>query len=332
MPPSGGQNSRRRLSGWNAPPWNAPPPRFCRLAEQFPTSQVPHPQQIAAAARPDVVGHQQLAVRTEPGLGMPETALVRPRQADQLAIVVEPVNDHRTRALGDGISFEGGVDAEGVDIAAVALPEGPHVGQPQGGDRVLADLGQAVPALAIATQDLRGFGEPVQAVEPLANQPGALESRAFGDQRLAECEPGLALGLRGPVELPDRDQRRHGRDDCDQHHQRCGQRRQRSDGRIAAAPAPGPLAGRASPGEDRPVGQEPLQVLGQRTRRDVPLARLAGHRLQDDRLQVAAGSSGRSTVVSARLRSQIRSISFSRSDSSNAGRSVSISYRVDPSA
>ena len=103
-------------------------------------------------------------------------------------MVVEPVHDHRTRALGDGIPLQGGVDAERErTIAVVALPDGPHVGQPQRGDRVIADLGQAATALAIATQDLRGLGEPVQAVESLADQAGALQSRSFRDQRLAEC-------------------------------------------------------------------------------------------------------------------------------------------------
>ena len=113
---------------------------------------------------------------------MLETAPVRRRQANQLAIVVEPVHDDRTRGLDGGIPLEGGVDLEGVNIADVALPAGPHVGQPQGGHRVVADLGQAGPDLAIATQDLRSFGEPGQAVESLANQAGALESRPFRNQ------------------------------------------------------------------------------------------------------------------------------------------------------
>ena len=81
------------------------------------------------------------------------------------------------------------------------LPAHAEVGQTQGGDGMVADLGQSFPALGVGAQDLRGPGEPVQAVEPLADQPGALERRPLGDQRLAQGEPGLVLGMLGPGRL-----------------------------------------------------------------------------------------------------------------------------------
>ena len=99
---------------------------------------------------------------------------------DQLVLVVDPTHDHPAGAFGNRILFEGTVNAEGEDIAMVALPENPHVGQSRARDGVLADLGQAVTPLVISTQDSRGFGQPVQAVEPLADQPGALKSRTLG--------------------------------------------------------------------------------------------------------------------------------------------------------
>ena len=62
-----------------------------------------------------------------------------------------------------------------------------EVGQTQGGDGMVADLGQSLPALGVGSQDLRGLAEPVQAVEPLADQPRALEGRPLGEQRLTQA-------------------------------------------------------------------------------------------------------------------------------------------------
>ena len=194
MPPSGAPNSRRRPSGWNARP---SPTR--QAAEQLPASQVPDPQQFAPAPQA-VVGHQQLAVRAEGRIGIPEIAPVRPRQADQLAVVVQPAHDHRAGPLHDRVPLQGGIDADAEDVATVVLPAHAEVGQTQGGDGMVADLGQSLPALGVGAQDLRGLAEPVQAVEPLADQPGALERRPLGDQRLAQRQPGLVLGMLGPGE------------------------------------------------------------------------------------------------------------------------------------
>ena len=56
-------------------------------------------------------------------------------------------------------------------------------------------------------------------------------------------------------------------------------------------------AGLDAPGQDRLVGQEPPQVLGHLLGRGVPLGRLLGDRLQDDRLQVARDASGRACAA-----------------------------------
>jgi hypothetical protein len=145
-------------------------------------------------------GNQQLAVRTEAKPSKPEIALLRPRQANQLPVVVQPAHDHRARFLHDRVPFQGGIDADTEDVAAVVLPALAEVGQTKGRDGKVADLGQPLPALGVSAQDLCGLGEPVQAVEPLANQPRALEGGSLGDQRLAQGEPGPMLGLLGVAE------------------------------------------------------------------------------------------------------------------------------------
>ena len=64
-------------------------------------------------------------------------------------------------------------------------------------------------------------------------------------------------------------------------------RQEDRDRGVAPAPAPEPLAAGRSPGQDRPIGQEAAQVLGQGAGRGITLGRVPGHRLQADRLQVA---------------------------------------------
>ena len=93
---------------------------------------------------------------------------------------------------------------------------------------------------------------------------------------------------------------------------------------LTPRPAGVPLGRRSPPRLDRLVVEEPPQVFGHRLGRGVPPLGVLLDRLQDDRLQVARDAgvqrSGpwRSSVL-------IRSISVSRSDLSNAGRSVSSS-------
>ena len=71
--------------------------------------------------------------------------------------------------------------------------------------------------------------------------------------------------------------------------------------RVAAAPPPDRSAARP-PGPDRPVRQEPPQVLGQLAGRLVAARRLAGDRLEDDRLQVARDVAVRAAAAAAARR------------------------------
>ena len=69
-----------------------------------------------------------------------------------------------------------------------------------------------------------------------------------------------------------------------------GQRADHHQGRLggpAPGPQDGPLPEPDPPRPDRLVLQEPPQLVGQLLGRRVPLGRLLGHRLQQDRLQVA---------------------------------------------
>ena len=80
-----------------------------------------------------------------------------------------------------------------------------------------------------------------------------------------------------------------------------------------------------APRQDRPVVEEPAQVFGQRPGRRVAVGGVLGHRLQDDRLQVAGDlavnrSRRRRVVVQDAIAS-----GAARSPSSNAGRRVSSS-------
>ena len=56
---------------------------------------------------------------------------------------------------------------------------------------------------------------------------------------------------------------------------------------VPAGPPQGPLDHAGPAGQDRLVGQEPPQVGGQLLGRRVAMGQVLGHRLQDDRLQVA---------------------------------------------
>ncbi len=99
--------------------------------------------------------------------------------------------------------------------------------------------------------------------------------------RLLICDPRLLLGESGL--LAGIEDREPGHD-----HQRGG-RRAEGAGQpgVPLAPAPGPLCGRNPTRPDRPVVEEPPQVLGQLGGGGVAPRRLAGHRLEHDRLQVA---------------------------------------------
>ncbi len=208
---------------------------------------------------------------------MPEIAAVWPRQAGQYAVVVQPAHDDLAGPLDNGVPLQGGIDVDLEDVAVVVLSAHAEVGQAQGGDGMVADLGQSFPALGVGSQDLRGLAEPVQAVEPLADQPRALQRRSLGDQRLAQGEPGLTLGLRGQVELmahlilrlpkvvalTAECPRRHRRADRDQDRQRRGQRDQRRQGDVPLAPPPEPLVERDGPRPDRPALQVSPQLIAQ---------------------------------------------------------------------
>ena len=107
---------------------------------------------------------------------VPDIALVRPRQPGEYAVVVQPVHDNLARPLDDGVPLQSGIDVHIEDVATVVLSGHAEVGQSQGGDDMIADHGQLFPALGVSSQDLRGLAEPVQAVEPLADQSGALKA------------------------------------------------------------------------------------------------------------------------------------------------------------
>ena len=52
---------------------------------------------------------------------MPEIAPVRPRQADQHAVVVQPAHDDLAGPLDHGVPLQGGIDVDIEDVAAVVL-------------------------------------------------------------------------------------------------------------------------------------------------------------------------------------------------------------------
>ncbi len=271
-----------------------------QAADQLPLFRVPNPHQ-AAPTPLDVDGRQKLAVRAEDCMGMPVIAPVRPRQTYQISVVVQPAHDHLAGALHESVPVKGGIDGNLEDIAAVALPPHPKVNEPQGGDRMVANLGQSPSALGVCSEDLRGTGEPVQALEPLSDQPGALQGRAFGDQRPAQRQPGIVLGMLGAgkacpgqavlepklVALTIVYPRRCGRDDRGDGCERRRQGVQEGQAGVALAPPPEPLVSRYGSRPDRPVLQETPQLGRQLVGRGEPVGRVLGQRLLDDRLQVA---------------------------------------------
>jgi len=89
--------------------------------------------------------------------------------------VVRSCRVFSARFLQNGVPFQGGIDGDSEDVAAVALPAHAEVSQTQGGNGMVANLGQSLPAFGVRAQDLSGPGESVQAVEPLADQAGAQE-------------------------------------------------------------------------------------------------------------------------------------------------------------
>ena len=60
---------------------------------------------------------------------------------------------------------------------------------------MVANLGQSVAALGIGPQDLGSAPEAVEAVEPLAHEPGALEGGAFGHERIPQLEACSSFGV-----------------------------------------------------------------------------------------------------------------------------------------
>ena len=83
------------------------------------------------------------------------------------------------------------------------------------------------------------------------------------------------------------------------------------------------------PAEDRPIVEEPLEVIAQRRRRRITRRWLLGHRLQDDCLE--GGGIGEFSRDGPGSSWAIRRKTSWRSWSGNTGRFVSSSYRVAPS-
>ena len=102
--------------------------------------------------------------------------------------------------------------------------------------------------------------------------------------------------------------------------------------RIAPAPAPATLHSPHRPGLHRLAALEAFQVLRQRRRRGITLARLLVQTLQADRFQVPAasrdcncvGGTGSSLTTCKTVSSGVAAL--------NGGRPVSSSYRIAPSA
>ena len=96
------------------------------------------------------------------------------------------------------------------------------------------------------------------------------------------------------------------------------------DRRMPPRPGPQPLGRRRPAGQDRPVVEEALEVVGQLLRRPVAIGRLLAQRLQDDRLQLARDERS-SSHGGGGSSSAICWISALRSRPSNGGRRVSSS-------
>ena len=130
--------------------------------------------------------------------------------------------------------------------------------------------GQLQPAVEVAGGDL-GLGAGTQL------RLGLPRLGLGGGQLLASASD---LAARSPADGPRRASPRRAR-----HDHQPGQQPGRQ--RVAPAPPRRPLARPDAPRPDRPVLEEPPQVIGQLGGRRVPPRRLPRHRLEHDRLQVA---------------------------------------------
>ena len=150
-------------------------------------------------------------------------------------------------------------------------------------------------------RDRDGLPQRFQPVEPTARSP-AEPSRLARHQvrppefvlRIAPLRgPFVPSRLAGPPQLgvqpgrPGRPEHHQRRDERGGHRERGGQPP------VPAAESPGMLPGRRPPRLDRPVGKETPKILRQGRCTRIPAPRLLRHRFQDDRLQVARGSSDR---------------------------------------
>ena len=146
-----------------------------------------------------VASHQQLAVRAEEGPAILETPLVRAGQADQLAIVVQPAHDHCADLLRHRVPLQCGVEMT-QHVAVSRCQRTRRSVRPRAAIAWLRISGSCFRPSGSAPRTFAAWAEPVQALEPLADQPGALEGRSLGDQRLAQRDLGLVLGMLGPGE------------------------------------------------------------------------------------------------------------------------------------
>ncbi len=78
-----------------------------------------------------------------------------------------------------------------------------------------------------------------------------------------------------------------GSNDRHRHQQGQSGSGQGGDGTVPTTPPPEPDRSRSTAGKNGPVLQKSLQVVGQLTGRLVAVARIRGHRLEHDRLQIA---------------------------------------------
>ena len=105
MPPSGAAKSK------SASIWMECRPASARqAAEQFSASQMPDSQQIALVHRCGSRATSSSPSGLKAGHDVREIAPVRSRQANQLAVVVQPAHDHLAGSLHERIPLQGGID------------------------------------------------------------------------------------------------------------------------------------------------------------------------------------------------------------------------------
>ena len=171
------------------------------MKHTFAPIQVPDVDQ-AVRARDPVNDQQVLAVRAENRVSVPEFHFGT-MYSKQLLVVIHAANHklsaHRRLAeqLAHGVALELAITREGHHDADLALPEYAQVGQAQGGDGLIAQLGQTGAALGMVAELAGCRGQPFQAGKPLAREPGALEGRTLGLERLTQLQPALSLGPLG---------------------------------------------------------------------------------------------------------------------------------------